>query len=88
VVKTEKYGVAIVFFMSKENKEKNFEANFKKLEQLSKELQEDGISIDDLIPRMKEALTSIKICKEVLQETKIQLTEVSNEFKELNNSND
>ena len=65
------------------NTEKSFEANFKKLEQLSKELQEDSISIDDLVPRMKEALESIKICKEVLQETKIKLTEVSNEFDEL-----
>ncbi|MDR2337065.1 MAG: exodeoxyribonuclease VII small subunit [Deltaproteobacteria bacterium] len=74
--------------MKKENIEKSFEANFKKLEQLSKELQEDNISIDELVPRMKEALTSIKICKEVLQETKVKLTEVSNEFKELNTSND
>ena len=62
---------------------KNFEANFKKLEQLSKELQEDCISIDDLVPRMKEALESIKICKEVLQETKVKLAEVSSEFDEL-----
>ena len=59
---------------------KNFEENFQKLEDLSKELQEDNISIDELIPRMKEALESIKICKEVLKDTKIQLTKISEEF--------
>ena len=70
--------------MTKQNDtEKSFETNFRKLEQLSKELQEDSISIDELVPRMKEALTSIKICKEVLQETKVKLAEVSNEFDEL-----
>ena len=61
----------------------SFEGNFKKLEQLSKELQEDTVSIDELVPRMKEAIESIKICKEVLQETKIKLAEVSSEFDEL-----
>ena len=61
----------------------SFETHFKKLEQLSKELQEDTISIDELVPRMKEALESIKICKDVLQETKVKLAEVSSEFDEL-----
>ena len=60
-----------------------FEENFKKLEKLSLELQENKISIDQLVPKMKEALTSIKICKEVLRETKSQLKEVSAEFSEL-----
>ena len=70
--------------MAKQNNtEKSFEANFKKLEQLTKELQGDTISIDELVPRMKEALESIKICKEVLQETKVKLAEVSSEFDEL-----
>ena len=68
--------------MAKQN-DISFEGNFKKLEQLSKELQEDSVSIDDLVPRMKEAIESIKICKEVLHETKIKLAEVSNEFDEL-----
>lgn len=63
--------------------EKNFEENFKKLEGFSQQLQENKVSIDELVPRMKEALSSIKVCKTVLQETKSQLTEISQEFEEL-----
>lgn len=60
-----------------------FEENYKKLEKLATELQENTIGIDDLVPRMKEAVESIKICKQILQETKTQLTEVAAEFAEL-----
>lgn len=61
----------------------NFEENFKKLELLSNELQQNKISIDELIPRMKEALSAIKVCKQVLKETKSQLTQMSAEFVEV-----
>ncbi len=67
--------------MAKEDQ--TFEVNFKKLEKLSVELQENKISIDELVPKMKEALGAIKICKEVLKETKLQLKEISSEFAEL-----
>lgn len=67
--------------MAKEDQ--SFEVNFKKLEKLSAELQENKISIDELVPKMKEALGAIKVCKEVLKETKIQLKEISSEFAEL-----
>lgn len=60
-----------------------FEANFKKLELLSQQLQENKISIDELVPRMKEALSSIKVCKGILKETKSQLKEIHQEFSEL-----
>ena len=60
-----------------------FEENFERLEKLSQELQENKVSIDQLVPRMKEALGSIKICKEVLKETKSQLTQINAEFEEL-----
>jgi exodeoxyribonuclease VII small subunit len=62
---------------------KGFEDNFRKLEQLSVELQENRISIDALVPRMKEALEAIKVCKNVLKETRAQLKEINNEFSEL-----
>lgn len=62
---------------------REFENNFKKLEQLSQELQENRVPIDELVPRMKEALSAIKVCKEVLKETKLQLTQISSEFTEL-----
>lgn len=60
--------------------QKVFEENFKKLELLAQELQENKISIDELVPRMKEALSAIKVCKEVLKETKSQLKEINEEF--------
>ena len=70
--------------MSKETQGKGgFEENFKKLETLSQELQENKVGIDQLIPRMKDALGSIQVCKEVLQETKAQLNEITKEFAEV-----
>ena len=68
------------------NESQKFEKNFKKLELLSQELQENKISVDQLVPRMKEALSAIKVCKEVLKETKSQLNEISKEFSELEES--
>ena len=62
---------------------KPFEENFKKLETLSQELQENKVSIDELVPRMKDALGAIKVCKDVLKETKSQLTEINKEFADL-----
>lgn len=67
--------------MTKEDQ--SFEGNFKKLEKLSSELQENKITIDELVPKMKEALGAIKVCKDVLKETKVQLKEISAEFAEL-----
>lgn len=57
-----------------------FDENFKKLEKLSQELQANTLSIDELIPRMKEAVGALKVCKEVLQETRSQLKEIQAEF--------
>ncbi len=64
-------------------KEKSFEANFKKLEGLSEELRDNNVSVDELVPRMKEALQSIKVCKEVLKKTESQLEEINAEFEEI-----
>jgi exodeoxyribonuclease VII small subunit len=61
---------------------RSFEENFQKLEKLALELQENKISIDELVPRMKEALEAIKVCKDVLKETRLQLKEMSAEFTE------
>ena len=67
--------------VTKEEKQ-NFETNFKKLESLSQELQANKISIDQLVPRMKEALGAVKVCKDVLKQTKSQLNELSAEFED------
>ena len=69
-------------------KEERFEDHFKKLEALSGELQDNRVSIDELVPRMKDALNSIKICKSVLRNTNAQLQEISAEFLELDSVNE
>ena len=70
------------------SKDSQFQANFEKLEKLSEELRENEVSIDELVPRMKEALSSIKVCKEVLKNTESQLKEISSEFEDLDAEND
>jgi len=62
---------------------KGFDENFKILETLSKELQSGTVSIDELIPKMKQATDSIRVCKDVLKKTKIQLEEIESEFTDL-----
>jgi exodeoxyribonuclease VII small subunit len=70
--------------MSREKTEGGaFEENFRKLESLSEELQQNKVSIDELVPRMKEALHAVKICKEVLKQTDAQLKEINEAFGEL-----
>ncbi len=69
--------------MSQDEQSNTFEANFKKLEKLSSDLQGNNVSIDELVPRMKEALGAIQVCKRVLKETKSQLSEVTKEFEEI-----
>jgi exonuclease VII small subunit len=46
---------------------KGFDENFKVLEVLSRELQGGTVSIDELIPKMKQATDSIRVCKDVLK---------------------
>jgi len=63
--------------------EASFEKNYEFLENLSQQLQENRVGVDELVPRMKEALGAIKVCKDVLKETKSQLKEINHEFEEL-----
>ena len=74
------------------NKEKTkigeFERSFALIEQLALELQNNEISIDELVPRMKEALEAIKICKSVLKKTEAQLIELEAEFTQLGENNE
>lgn len=66
-----------------ENASSSFEENFKKLESLSEELQKNSVSIDQLVPKMKEAVQAIKVCKTVLKKTSSQLVEIEKEFSDL-----
>ena len=64
----------------------SFEDNYRKLEQLAEELQENQISVDQLVPRVQSALEAFKVCRGVLKETESKLTEISAEFATLASS--
>ncbi len=59
---------------------KKFEDNFMLLESIARELQSGQVSVDELVPRMKEAAKSMKVCKEILKKTKIQIQEIEKEI--------
>lgn len=61
----------------------SFEQHFRLLESFANDLQDNKVSIDSLINRMKDALKSVKICKAVLARTASQLQELKGEFAEL-----
>ena len=69
--------------MEKSANKDSFETHFRKLETLSGELQQNKVTIDELVPRIQEALTSLRVCKDVLAKTKAQLNQVTEEFAEL-----
>jgi exodeoxyribonuclease VII small subunit len=75
-----------------EKKNKRFEENFFLLETLAKELQSGQVSVDELVPKMRDATKAMKVCKEVLKDTRIQLSEIETEISSLledkNASND
>ncbi len=64
-------------------KENVFEQKFKFLEDLARNLQDGNVSVDQLVPKMKEASEAIKVCKAVLKDTKSELIEIEKEFDDL-----
>lgn len=68
--------------MSKES----FEENYKLLEDVSRELRENSISVDQLVPKMEQALKAVKVCKSVLKKSKIKLVEIEKEFNQIDES--
>ena len=46
-----------------------FEINFKKLETLSKDLDQDKIPVDELIGRVKDGAEAAKACFAIIKET-------------------
>jgi exodeoxyribonuclease VII small subunit len=61
-------------------KNKKFEDNFMLLESVAKDLQSGQVSVDDLVPKMKEAAKAMSVCKEVLKSTKIRIQEIEKEI--------
>lgn len=66
--------------MTKKTESKTFEENYKTLERLAEELQENQISVDELVPRVQTALAAFKVCRGVLKETESKLSEITAEF--------
>lgn len=66
-----------------EKKNKRFEENFFLLETLAKDLQNGQVSVDELVPKMRDATKAMKVCKEVLKNTRIQLSEIETEINSL-----
>jgi len=66
-----------------ESKTKKFEENFLFLESMAKELQEGTISVDELVPKMKQASQAMKVCKDVLKATRSQLIEIEKDFEDI-----
>lgn len=71
-----------------DNKTKKFEENFLFLESMAKELQEGIVSVDDLVPKMKQASQAMKVCKDVLKATRSQLVEIEKDFEDIFNEED
>lgn len=69
---------------TKKNESDGFEKNFTTLEKLAEELQDNQISVDELVPRVQSALAAFKICRGILKETESKLTEITAEFSSLN----
>lgn len=57
-----------------------FAESYQVLEKLAEELQDNQISVDELVPRVQAALEAFKVCRTVLQETESKLSEISAEF--------
>lgn len=79
----------MVYYMkSKKDESQSFEDNYRLLEQLATELQDNKISVDQLVPRVQAALEAFKTCRGILKETESRLTEISAEFTQLNETAD
>ena len=66
----------------------SFEENFKKIEGLAQELEDNKIGIDQLVPRLQDAFGALKVCKQVLSDTELKLEEIETEFASLNEEED
>ncbi len=70
---------------NKKNEKKNYEQNFNVLENITEQLNRDEITVDDLVVKTKEALTSAKTCLNILNEQRGEFKKLEKEFSELLN---
>lgn len=62
-----------------EKKEKSFEENLNKLEEIVKKLENGDIPLDDAIKEFNTAMTLAKSCDEKLKNAEESLTKIVNE---------
>lgn len=65
------------------NKSRKYVDNYKILEKITESLNKDEISIDDLVEKTKEALTSARACMEILKKQKGEFKKLEVEFSRL-----
>lgn len=61
-----------------EKKEKSFEENLQKLEEIVKKLENGDIPLDDAIKEFNEAIKLAKICDDKLKSAEESLTKIVN----------
>ena len=65
------------------DKKINFEDSMKKLEDISKELERDDLTLDESMKKFEEGMALSKACKEMLDEAEKKITIlINNEEKE------
>ena len=65
------------------NKSGKYEENYQVLEKITESLNKDEIGIDDLIERTKDALSSARICMEILKKQKGEFKQLEADFSQL-----
>ncbi len=61
-----------------ETKEKSFEENLEKLEEIVKKLENGDIPLDDAIKEFNEAIKLAKVCDDKLKKAEESLTKIVN----------
>jgi exodeoxyribonuclease VII small subunit len=72
--------------MSKKNI-KSFEANIRRLEEISSRLESDDINLEDSIKLYEEGINLSKVCLEELSKAELKITTLKNNFKNVTISN-
>ncbi|MGP1544658.1 MAG: exodeoxyribonuclease VII small subunit [Candidatus Fimenecus sp.] len=55
---------------------KNFEASLKRLEEISKLLENNSLSLDESIELFSEGTELVKLCKDYLNKAELKITEL------------
>lgn len=65
------------------NQSRRYEENFAVLEKITESLNKDGVGIDDLVGKTREALDAARTCMEILNQQKGEFKKLETEFSQL-----